>query len=214
MIAHAPAPAIGYIYAIESGDAVKIGWAGAPLRRLSELNVGSPGTHRLIGFINATRSQEAELHQLLAPARVRGEWFSKSRVVRHFLDMLPKFSPVPVLARGKDNSTDTVFAAFGTLNDFAQAAGCKYSTASEMKRRRSIPVRWWPNLIASHKGQAASLSSESLAHAHAKTAPSIPPSPPRRPAPVHGPHCRHDQSHGEPRDNHYCHIPLNAGGIS
>lgn len=173
----------GYIYAVESGDSVKIGWAGAPLRRLSELNVGSPGTHRLIGFVSATRSQEAELHQLLAPARVRGEWFSRSIVVNHFLDLLPKFSPDPVLARvGKDNSTDTVFSAFGTLNDFAQAAGCKYSTASEMKRRRSIPVRWWPSLIASDKGQAVRLSSESLAHAHAKTA--SPPLPPRRaPAP-------------------------------
>jgi hypothetical protein len=159
----------GFIYAIESGDAVKIGWAGAPLRRLSELNVGSPGAHRLIGFVSATRHQESELHELLAPARVRGEWFAKSRAVCAFLDLLPKFTPAPALTRfGKDNSIDTVFAVFKTLNEFAQAAGCKYSTASEMKRRRSIPVRWWPRLIESAKGRAAGLSLDSLANAHAR----------------------------------------------
>lgn len=32
----------GFIYAIASGDAVKIGYAKDPHRRLSELNVGAP----------------------------------------------------------------------------------------------------------------------------------------------------------------------------
>lgn len=32
----------GFVYAIASGEAVKIGYAKDPLLRLSELNVGSP----------------------------------------------------------------------------------------------------------------------------------------------------------------------------
>ena len=51
----------GFVYAIESGDAVKIGYARDPVRRLSELNVGSPGSHRLLGFIEGTKDQEREL---------------------------------------------------------------------------------------------------------------------------------------------------------
>jgi hypothetical protein len=52
----------GFCYAIESGDAVKIGWARNPVRRLSELNVGSPGTHRLLGFIESTKAKHWRRH--------------------------------------------------------------------------------------------------------------------------------------------------------
>jgi hypothetical protein len=81
----------GFVYAIESGGAVKIGFAQDPLRRLAELNVGSPGRHRLLGFIEGTKSHERELHTLFRPAHVRGEWFRKNKAVRAFLSMLPPF---------------------------------------------------------------------------------------------------------------------------
>lgn len=84
----------GYVYAVQAGDAVKIGWAADPVRRLSELNVGSPATHKLLGFVVATKDQECELHGLLSRWRLRGEWFSIAGAVVNFINMLPSCVPL------------------------------------------------------------------------------------------------------------------------
>lgn len=99
---------MGFIYAIESGDAVKIGYAADPVRRLSELNVGSPGTHRLLGFITGTKAQESEAHILLRRWRVRGEWFRKEGAVLAFLALLPTPAPKPII--DKDMSAEIALA--------------------------------------------------------------------------------------------------------
>jgi hypothetical protein len=79
----------GFVYAISDGkDAVKIGWGNDPYRRLSEINVGSPHHYTLVGFVAATREQEQEAHSLLAPSRVRGEWFRCDPVVKQFVAMI------------------------------------------------------------------------------------------------------------------------------
>lgn len=83
----------GYVYAIESGDAVKIGFAHDPVRRLAELNVGSPGTHRLLGYARGTKEHERELHRMACGERIRGEWFRKGRVISLFLAHLPPYVP-------------------------------------------------------------------------------------------------------------------------
>lgn len=81
----------GYVYAIENGDAVKIGYAKDPVRRLSELNVGFHGSLKLIGFVKGTRNHEKQMHLLAASERIRGEWFRKGKVISAFLDFIPKF---------------------------------------------------------------------------------------------------------------------------
>ncbi|PCI04614.1 MAG: hypothetical protein COB78_09995 [Hyphomicrobiales bacterium] len=53
-----------------------------------------------------------------------------------------------------ENISD-VFEAFGGPAQFARSLGIKGSTASEMKRRASIPVEYWPSLVKA--GQAAGL---------------------------------------------------------
>lgn len=40
-----------------------------------------------------------------------------------------------------------LFEDFGGTTAMARAMGVKQSAASEMKRRKSIPVRYWANLI-------------------------------------------------------------------
>ena len=50
----------------------------------------------------------------------------------------------------------------------AKILGCGQSTASEMKRRRSIPVRYWESLIASDKGRELGLSSDVLMQVHSR----------------------------------------------
>jgi hypothetical protein len=45
------------------------------------------------------------------------------------------------------NSVEDVFRKFEKTSAFASALGLKLSAASEMRRRRSIPVRYWPRLV-------------------------------------------------------------------
>lgn len=40
-----------------------------------------------------------------------------------------------------------IIEAFGGPTAFGRAIGVKPSAASEMKRRKSIPVRHWPNVL-------------------------------------------------------------------
>jgi DNA-binding transcriptional regulator YdaS (Cro superfamily) len=93
---------IGFVYAIENSDAVKIGWAKDPVRRLSELNVGSPSQHILIGYKAATKFDERRIHSACAEHRIRGEWFSKRGEVIAFIKGLQKYEPNPVRETGKN----------------------------------------------------------------------------------------------------------------
>jgi hypothetical protein len=120
----------GFIYAVENGDAVKIGYAVDPVRRLSELNVGSPGRHRLVGFAPGAREHESELHSLLDRWRVRGEWFEKAGAVLHFLDLLPKANKVgPAIVRKTRPPKPSALARYMAENgvpftDFRDRLGC------------------------------------------------------------------------------------------
>ena len=78
----------GFVYAIGRDDAVKIGWAKNPRRRLSELNVASPEPLSLIGFIPGGKFDESAAHLLCADERVRGEWFRRSGTVVEFIKTL------------------------------------------------------------------------------------------------------------------------------
>lgn len=52
------------------------------------------------------------------------------------------------------NTVEDVFTKFEKTSAFADALGLKLSAASEMRRRKSIPVRYWPRLaeVARERG--------------------------------------------------------------
>jgi hypothetical protein len=59
-----------------------------------------------------------------------------------------------------------LFDRLGGPSEVARILKCGTSTASEMKRRSSIPVRYWPMLIESEKGREIGLSWETLGRAN------------------------------------------------
>ena len=62
---------------------------------------------------------------------------------------------------------DDVFEAFGGTRKTADALSVKPSTASEMRRRASIPVKYWPQLIQAAKvNHIRGLSNDSLVRLH------------------------------------------------
>lgn len=86
---------MSYVYAIDNSEgAVKVGWARNPPRRVSELRVAHADPRLcLVGYAAGTREHEAELHTLLAPWRIRGEWFRREGHVLTFLSLLPRRLP-------------------------------------------------------------------------------------------------------------------------
>ena len=67
--------AVGFVYFVQAGDHVKIGWSRDPRRRLGSFKVGNAHEVRLLGFVPGTESDEKRLHRVFSAHRVRGEWF-------------------------------------------------------------------------------------------------------------------------------------------
>jgi hypothetical protein len=68
------------------------------------------------------------------------------------------------------NTVPELIDALGGTTLFARLLGSKISTASEMKRRGTIHVRYWPALIKSEKARALGLTAELLMELHARGA--------------------------------------------
>jgi hypothetical protein len=66
----------GFVYFIQGGDLVKIGYTTNIRQRLYDLQTSAPIDLVLLGLIPGTRALEKEYHKRFAAHRVRGEWFS------------------------------------------------------------------------------------------------------------------------------------------
>lgn len=64
------------------------------------------------------------------------------------------------------NSLRDLVGEFGGTTAFAAAIQVNVSTASEMKRRGSIPVRYWPSLIAAAEERGLALTYDTLVAIH------------------------------------------------
>lgn len=61
---------------------------------------------------------------------------------------------------------DEIFEKLGGTTAFARAVEIKPSAASEMRRRGSIPVRYWPRLISVAKEHEFVLTNDMLVNMH------------------------------------------------
>lgn len=68
------------------------------------------------------------------------------------------------------DTVSDVFTRFEKTSAFADALGLKLSAASEMRRRKSIPVRYWPRLVeAAQERGFNEITYERLVEMHAPT---------------------------------------------
>jgi hypothetical protein len=65
----------GWVYFIQGGDRVKVGWSRDVPRRLAQLQTASSEALKLLGTLPGTRERERAIHRMLAAIHVRGEWF-------------------------------------------------------------------------------------------------------------------------------------------
>jgi hypothetical protein len=59
-----------------------------------------------------------------------------------------------------------LFEAFGGPAAVGRILGTTTEHAAQMKRRKSIPVRWWPHLISAAKEQKIKLTEADLLRIH------------------------------------------------
>lgn len=59
-----------------------------------------------------------------------------------------------------------IFEALGGTGAVAKVIGVKHSAASEMRRRQSIPVKYWPALMAKASEERIAIDSDVLVRVH------------------------------------------------
>ena len=67
------------------------------------------------------------------------------------------------------DSIDTLFQVLGGPAEFGRAVGISTEHAATMRRRKSIPVHYWPPLVAAADKQGVALSYEVLVELHRLT---------------------------------------------
>jgi hypothetical protein len=63
-------------------------------------------------------------------------------------------------------TVDDIFIALGGTGAVARIIDVKHSAASEMRRRSSIPVRYWPQLIDGARAASVDITSDVLVEVH------------------------------------------------
>lgn len=165
----------GFVYAIESGDVVKIGWSGNPERRFIKIAADCSRPCRLLGYIEGSRDDEAGIHVKFSNLRQHGEWFSASNELLQFVAHWPlplrerkrrrEYTP---LIHGSASVAD-IIGLWPTISEFSRDIGLKReSHGTLMKYRGSIPVAHWQKVVDAAKARGIDLSYEDLALAHAQ----------------------------------------------
>lgn len=83
-----------FVYFIEAGDYIKIGYSRDPIGRLSQIRKRQgvklpdgldPSRARILTVEQGTQSLEKRLHDRFAEHRVAGEWFEKNDRLTHYI---------------------------------------------------------------------------------------------------------------------------------
>lgn len=83
-----------FVYFIESGDYIKIGFSRDPITRLSQIRNGrgitiperlDTSNARILAVEQGGMREEKDLHRRFAASRVAGEWFKKHDSLSHYI---------------------------------------------------------------------------------------------------------------------------------
>lgn len=75
-------PTRGFIYFVQCGEFVKIGWTVSVRERIADLQTGNPFEIRILATKPGSPTHEKSLHRKFAVHRIRGEWFRLAEEIR------------------------------------------------------------------------------------------------------------------------------------
>lgn len=128
----------GYIYAVECGGRIKIGFSKKPVKRVSSLATGAPFECKLLGYWPGTVEQECELHQRFAAHRVHREWFEKTDEIIAFIagPNMPEPAATPLAKWRKQRGLTAAQA--GRLVGATQAAWTRWENGLRTMRPQMV----------------------------------------------------------------------------
>lgn len=77
----------GYIYAVECGGRIKIGYSTKPEFRFSKISSDAPFPCTFLGQWMGTKEDESALHERFASSRCYREWFAATEEIKAFLSL-------------------------------------------------------------------------------------------------------------------------------
>ena len=87
-----------FVYFIECGDFIKIGFTVSVEGRVRTLATAIPFPLTILATINGSRDTESYLHSRFAEARHKGEWFRKTPELLDYIEHIKKPSAERVAA--------------------------------------------------------------------------------------------------------------------
>jgi Meiotically up-regulated gene 113 len=147
----------GFIYAVQSHDAVKIGWSGNPERRFIKIAADCSRPCQLLGYIEGGSADEADIHVKFSHLRTHGEWFTASDELLQFVAHWPRPAPVKkrrgrsgrfksgsnpsaLFADGVTMTLDQYLSETGmTETEFGARAGLTQPSVNRLRHRKMNP---------------------------------------------------------------------------
>jgi hypothetical protein len=75
----------GYVYFVQGGPFIKIGWSLLLQNRIAALQTGNPYKLELLGAIPGSIDTEREIHERFKKYRAQGEWFADCKELQDFV---------------------------------------------------------------------------------------------------------------------------------
>lgn len=127
----------GYIYAIESGGRIKIGFSEKPERRFSKVASDAPFPCVLLGYWPGTVADELDIQAIFNATRVHGEWFAATERLLNFIsERVVPIMPKKVEPKGCEPAASLILK-FGSVKALAEAAGTNVHAVGRWRRTKS-----------------------------------------------------------------------------
>lgn len=78
----------GFVYFLTDGEAIKIGFAKNPAKRLADLQIAQSFELVMIATFSAPKYQERIVHNMFKHLHIRGEWFRIDSAITDYIDDL------------------------------------------------------------------------------------------------------------------------------
>jgi DNA-binding transcriptional regulator YdaS (Cro superfamily) len=145
----------GFVYFIEAigADAIKIGWALKPERRLRDLAIGCPLELKLLAAAPASLGHEGRLQTIFAAHGIRGEWFRRNDDLTAVIEVVLKTGALPAHVRPVDYSPFSerpgiipfirCIDAIGSQAEVARFTDTTQANiSSKVRSAKRIPAEW------------------------------------------------------------------------
>jgi hypothetical protein len=126
------------IYFIECVDRIKIGFSGAPLRRLVKITADAPYPATLLGVMDGGFAEELAIHEAFRDDRRHGEWFNGSIRLRDFIQ--DNAGPISRPVKPPVSKLDKFIRDSGMKDaEFGEKIGVSQSQVSRIKNGKTAP---------------------------------------------------------------------------